>query len=196
MPDNRVSGLRFRIEACVGIFERAESGGVTRRHHMERGPTMGAGSTPAGWYPDVERPGGERYWNGSVWTEDRRAQGQAAPAPPAYGTTPPAPYGAPQGYQAYGTPSGFGQAYLRSSNAGVSLGLAIASLVCCGILAIPGFVMSRNEIRAIDSGQTDPSQRGLAKAAYIISIIGLVFLAIGLLYLIFAVAVVGLGSGN
>jgi hypothetical protein len=164
---------------------------------------MGAGSTPAGWYPDVERPGGERYWNGSMWTEDRRVPGQAAPAPepfapppPGSGTAPPAAYGAPQGYQAYGAQGGFVQAYPRSSNAGVALGLAIAGLICCGLLAIPGFVMGRNELRAIDAGQSDPRQRGLAKAAYIVSIIGLVFLALGLMYLIFAFAVIGIGAGS
>lgn len=26
---------------------------------------------PAGWYPDPERPGGQRYWDGSGWSEHR-----------------------------------------------------------------------------------------------------------------------------
>lgn len=26
-------------------------------------------SPPAGWYPDPGRPGGQRYWDGSAWTE-------------------------------------------------------------------------------------------------------------------------------
>jgi Protein of unknown function (DUF2510) len=36
---------------------------------------------PAGWYPDSERLGGQRYWDGSVWTE-HRAGGQAVGAAP------------------------------------------------------------------------------------------------------------------
>jgi hypothetical protein len=28
-------------------------------------------SVPAGWYPDAERPGAMRYWNGAMWTEHR-----------------------------------------------------------------------------------------------------------------------------
>lgn len=84
---------------------------------------MGAGSTPAGWYPDVEQPGGERYWDGTLWTEQRRG-GETPPAagfppqggqqPPAYGQQPPAygqqPPASGQQPPAYGQPPGaFGQ---------------------------------------------------------------------------------------
>jgi hypothetical protein len=156
---------------------------------------MGAGATPAGWYPDAERPGGERYWNGSAWTEDRRPAGQATPqydAPQSYGS--PQPYGAPQGYQAYNAPGGF-TSYSRSSNAGVSLGLSIAGLVCCGLLAIPGLIMGRSEVKAIDAGAADPSQRGLALAAYIIGGIAVgLYVALIVLYLVVFVAVASTGS--
>jgi outer membrane biosynthesis protein TonB len=36
--------------------------------------------TPAGWYPDPDGSGGQRYWDGSVWTEHRSP---AAPEPTA-----------------------------------------------------------------------------------------------------------------
>lgn len=31
---------------------------------------------PAGWYPDPEQPGGQRYWTGSEWTGHKLAAGQ------------------------------------------------------------------------------------------------------------------------
>ena len=34
-------------------------------------PPVAPVSTPAGWYPDSQRPGGQRYWDGTAWTEHR-----------------------------------------------------------------------------------------------------------------------------
>jgi hypothetical protein len=34
-------------------------------------PPPVAPAIPAGWYPDVQRPGGRRYWDGTAWTEHR-----------------------------------------------------------------------------------------------------------------------------
>ena len=39
-------------------------------------------STPAGWYPDPDGSGGQRYWDGFIWTE-HRAAAVAAPEPTA-----------------------------------------------------------------------------------------------------------------
>lgn len=161
---------------------------------------MGAGLTPPGWYPDVERPGGERYWDGSAWTEHRRG-GDVAPATPApFGDTPPrfgdaatpepppanappyqppaaaygSPYGSPAGYLPYGAP---GTVPPRSTVAGWALGLSIAGLVlsCCGgiLLSIPGTIMGWTQMKAIDRGERDPASRGTAKAAFIVGIVGM-----------------------
>jgi uncharacterized Tic20 family protein len=49
---------------------------------MEAAPPPG---TPQpGWYPDPEVPGGQRYWDGSQWTENRAPAAQAATAPAGY----------------------------------------------------------------------------------------------------------------
>lgn len=37
-------------------------------------------STPAGWYPDPENSGQQRYWDGNAWTENSAPRG-ASPAP-------------------------------------------------------------------------------------------------------------------
>lgn len=34
-------------------------------------PAMSTPPTPAGWYPDPDDSGSQRYWDGSVWTEHR-----------------------------------------------------------------------------------------------------------------------------
>ena len=149
---------------------------------------MGAAVTPPGWYPDVERPGGERYWDGSAWTEYRRsgdAPLESGAVPPAYG---PAAYGSPPGYQPY---AAGGSTYPKSAVAGWALGLSIAGLVlsCCGgiLLSIPGTVMGWTQMKAVDRGERDPASRGTAKAAFIVGIVGmslfvalLVFWGIGL----------------
>lgn len=53
-----------------------------------------------GWYPDPDGVPGERWWNGSGWSDSRRASGGAVPAPapgvprpPVYSADNPAPTG-------------------------------------------------------------------------------------------------------
>ncbi len=36
----------------------------------------------AGWYPDANAPGTERYYDGSAWTEHSRRRRSALPSPP------------------------------------------------------------------------------------------------------------------
>jgi len=37
--------------------------------------------TPAGWYPDPDGSGGQRYWDGSAWTEHRSPAARPTPEP-------------------------------------------------------------------------------------------------------------------
>lgn len=72
---------------------------------------QGDPNAPAGWYPDTERGEGLRYWDGSVWTEERS------------GTTPPA--------SAAAKPLGS-----RTPWAVAVLGLAIAADAVYALLAL------------------------------------------------------------
>lgn len=42
---------------------------------------MSGQSTPAGWYPDPQNPGQQRYWDGTTWTDATQAAAAGAPAP-------------------------------------------------------------------------------------------------------------------
>lgn len=144
---------------------------------------MGAGSTPPGWYPDAERPGGERFWNGSLWTEDRRpGPGQGAPpgAPQAYGQP-----AVPDGYAPYGLQA---PQYPGNGLAGWGLGLSIFGLFCCGVLCPPGAIMGWVHLQRIKRGERDPGSRGLGLAAVIVGTIGSLFL-VGIALYVFAVGV-------
>jgi uncharacterized membrane protein len=67
----------------------------------------------------------------------------------------------------------------------LALVLSIAGVVlafcCVGIvLSVPGAILGRLEVQAIDAGRTDPAQRGTAQAAFVLGLIG-----VGLFVLMF-----------
>lgn len=158
----------------------------------------------AGWYKDPENPAGERWWNGSGWSDQKRAATTAAAtaapvveptgftygspaaagrpdpyAPPTF-TTPPAstagsPYVAPYGAPAYGA---------RSN------GLAIAGLIVSagGWIVIPviapivGIILSAFGLaraKQAEAAGNPNSGRGIALAGLII---GIVITVLGILF--------------
>ena len=80
---------------------------------------------PAGWYTDPHVPGGQRYWDGSDWTEH-----VASPAPPPMQSAQPvaAGYGPPQEKEQEAT------------------GTIIAGYVFAVIFPIVGFVIGLTQI--------------------------------------------------
>jgi hypothetical protein len=64
------------------------------------------------------------------------------------------------------------------------------------VLAIPAFIMSRNDIAEMDAGLMDPSGRSTANIAKILGIIGMVLLAINVVVTILFVAGGGLSSSG
>ena len=105
-------------------------------------------AAPAGWYPDPQNPGQQRYWDGSAW-------GAAAPAAPSSaGASGVVPVAVPQ----------------TSTNAIVGLVLAIVSWVVCPIIAaIVALVLAHSSSREIAASEGRVGGAGLNTATRIIA---------------------------
>ena len=85
-------------------------------------------------------------------------------------------------------PMGGGAAAAKPDNKRAlwSLILGIASIVlCCYILGPFAWYMGRNEVKAIDAGQSAKENRGMALAGMILGIIGTVLLVLSLIWIVF-----------
>ena len=110
-------------------------------------PTV-PGAAPAGWYPDPQNPGQQRYWDGNAW----------AAATPAAPTAPAAPAAAPVA------------APVTSTNAIVGLVLAIVSWVVCPIIAaIVALVLAHSSDKEIKASGGTVGGSGLNTATRIIA---------------------------
>ena len=141
--------------------------------------------------------------------------GYAPPPPVQTGTyTPPSAgsyspisggYGPPgaQGDRPYASdappPPAFGQQYgamAPSVNGTTILVLAIIGMACFHILGPIAWIMANNALKTLDQyPYADQSQRGTVVAGRVIGIIGTVFLALGIIYFIFVLAV-GIGGNR
>jgi hypothetical protein len=77
------------------------------------------------------------------------------------------------------------------SRSGTILTLGILSLVICGILGPIAWSMGTEELRRIDSGETDPSQRGSVSAGRICGIIATAFMILSIVMILFVFLAVG-----
>ncbi|CAN5383702.1 hypothetical protein BH11ACT3_BH11ACT3_16170 [soil metagenome] len=94
----------------------------------------------AGWYPDPDSPAQDRWWDGTAWSEHRRAHSAdvAAPAPALVAAPPvaaPNPYTPSPNVAAYGPGVPLGYAPVVSTPP-VKNTMAIVGLVV-GILGVP-----------------------------------------------------------
>lgn len=154
----------------------------------------------AGWYQDPENPDGERWWNGSGWSDQKRAAtadagftfgspaaeprpdpyaAQTYPAPPSY-TAPAQTTASPYVAAPYGAP-----AYGARSN-----GLAIAGLIVSAggwivfpfVAPIAGIILSAFGLaraKQAEAAGNPNSGRGIALAGLII---GIVITVLGILF--------------
>jgi hypothetical protein len=94
---------------------------------------------------------------------------------------PPPPGAPPPGFPPGGYAAG-GESHPRATTV---LVLGILSLVCCGLLGPVAWIMGNNTVREIDQIPGRYTNRGIANAGRICGIVGTVFLAISLSFVLF-----------
>jgi TRAP-type C4-dicarboxylate transport system permease small subunit len=82
-------------------------------------------------------------------------------------------------------PAGPAPAFPEPSQATTALVLGIVGVILCGVLAPFAWVIGSKEVKAIDAGRRDPSNRGVATAGKILGIVGTVLLVVGVLVTLF-----------
>ena len=118
---------------------------------MTDGPQT-PGTTPAGWYPDPEAPGQNRYWDGAGWTEQR----QAAELPVSPSAPPPgAVVEAPQTVYVQGPKNGMGLASLIIGCIGIVFGIIVITFWLAAPLGIIGFFLGLAGYRRAKRGEAD-----------------------------------------
>ena len=73
------------------------------------------------------------------------------------------------------------QQYPEASESTTALVLGILGIVVCGILGPFAWYIGGREVKAIDEGRRDPTNRGSANAGKILGIVGTVFLGLGII---------------
>jgi len=71
--------------------------------------------------------------------------------------------------------------YPEASESTTALVLGILGLIVCGILGPFAWYIGNKEVKAIDEGRRDPTNRGTANAGKILGAVGTVFLGVGII---------------
>jgi hypothetical protein len=150
----------------------------------------GSGDPVAGWYPDPDVHGGQRYWDGHRWTDERRAPGP--PTPAAWGTPAGTPANSPWGggaggaatpsWSTTGTPAPPVDTWLWQS--------IVATIFCCQPFGIVAIVYSAMAGSARDTGNIALARQraGQARTWTLVSVGTVLVLVLGFLL------VAGLGA--
>ncbi len=130
----------------------------------------------AGWYPDPEQPGQQRYWDGQQWTEHRAPLGGGGPPQPQWG-----------GQQQ--TWSGGAQGQGAAANVDTWLWQSIvATVLCCLPAGIVGIVFAAqaNSAKNLGDATTAREKARLARIWTLVSVgIGVVTILIFLVFGVF-----------
>ena len=59
--------------------------------------------------------------------------------------------------------------------------LGIVSLVCCGFVGIPAWIMGNSDLKEIDAGRMDPTGRGMVNAGRICGMIATALMVVPLI---------------
>jgi hypothetical protein len=73
------------------------------------------------------------------------------------------------------------QQYPEASESTTALVLGILGIIVCGVLGPFAWYIGNKEVKAIDEGRRDPTNRGTANAGRILGIVGTILLGLGII---------------